>query len=200
MNFKDYKTASERHLETCLKLKDFVLNNLSNTHLTYNDIKIKNEVLGNIYYLSGYVIECIVNYGMLVYIDFDKICKKENINSVYQLKLKHNKAKISYSSKEDYNAKYYLWQASHKQFERNPNIFFFDQEAKIQGAEIDQIKNKLNNATTKTLFKNWCVKSRYTINPVILSGNTVNQSAVFDFLDFAQLVNTNLTNHIIPKL
>jgi hypothetical protein len=200
MDYRDYKTASERHLETCLKLKEQTVNNYVNKTLQPNELKVKNEILGNIYYLSGYIIECIVNYGMLVYIDFDKICKKEKISSVHDLKLTHNKAKISYSSNSDKNAKYYLWQTSHKQFERNPNIYFFDQEAKIQGSEIDLIKSKLNNQNIKGLFKNWCVKSRYTINPIILNGKDVNETAVFDFLDFAQLVNSNLTNHIIPKL
>jgi hypothetical protein len=199
MQYEDYKTASERHLETCLKLKEFTINNYANKQLQPKDTKTKNEILANIYYLSGYVIECIVNYGMLVYIDFDKICKKEKINSVYDLKLTHNKAKISYSSNSDKNAKYYLWRTSHKQFEGNPNIYFFDQEAGITGSEIDMIKRMLSNQTIKNLFKNWCVKSRYTIHPIILNGSNVNEKNVFEFLDFANLVNTNLTNHIIPK-
>lgn len=200
MDYKDYKTASERHLETCLKLQELTMNNYIGKPLQTNDLKIKNEILGNIYYLSGYIIECIVNYGMLVYIDFDKICKKQRISSVHDLKLRHNNSKISYSSYSDENAKYYLWQASHKQFEKNPNIYFFDQEARIQGAEIDIIKNRLNDQNIRRLFKSWCVKSRYTINPIILDGKNVNENLVFEFLGFAQLVNSNLTNHIIPKL
>ena len=54
---------------------------------------------------------------------------------------------------------------------------------------------KLNASVLK-----WDVKSRYTINPIILDGKNVNQSAVFDFLNFAEFVNSTLTNHIIPKL
>ena len=145
MDYKDYKTASERHLETCIKLKGVV----SANSLTTTDLKKQNEILANIYYLSGYVIECIVNYGMLVYVDFEKISKKNNISSVYDLRLIHNTAKISYSSNSDRNAKYYLWQSSHKQFESNPNIYFFDQEAKIQSPEMDLIKTQLKNNKIK---------------------------------------------------
>ena len=151
MNYEDYKIASERHLETCLKLKDVVVAN----SLTDVDLKGKNEILANIYYLSGYVIECIVNYGMLVYINFAKISKEKKISSVYDLRLAHNKAKISYSPNDDNNAKYYLWRPSHKQFEAKPNIYFFKNEAKIENKELDKIEKKLTENNVKELFKKW---------------------------------------------
>ena len=208
MDYKDYQTASERHLSTCLKLKEIVVSSYSHDSLLPNELKTKNELLCNIYYLSGYIIECIVNYGILKCINFEEISTKQRISDIPQLKLEHNDYKVSYSPKYEYGARYYLYRPAHRHFPTDrrkygggsPNIDFFKNAAGIQGKEIDQIHSMLNSSIVIKLFRSWSVETRYSICPDILNGNSVNERYVLEFLKFADLVYMNLTYHIIPKL
>jgi len=61
--YKDYKTAAQRHLMTCKYLVDCLTlpDNPLHKPLT-NSYKL--YLLKNIYYLSGYTIESIVNFAI----------------------------------------------------------------------------------------------------------------------------------------
>ena len=52
MNIEDYKSASYRHLETCIKLKA----QIQNTDKDASHNEINNPYIENICYLSGYII------------------------------------------------------------------------------------------------------------------------------------------------
>jgi len=71
MTYIEYKKASLRHLDTCLFLCEF-----------FDEIveqEEKEHILKNIYYLSGYIFECIFSYAIFNVIGYDKT------KSVYQL-------------------------------------------------------------------------------------------------------------------
>jgi len=55
----EYKKAAKRHLDTCR----YMLDHLEKIKLADN--YDKNNILMDIYYLSGYIIECAGNFGML---------------------------------------------------------------------------------------------------------------------------------------
>ncbi len=61
MTYPEYKTAAERHLETCWQLlfvlEEYKRKQQANTLLPH-EIKSRNKILGDLYYLAGYIIEC----------------------------------------------------------------------------------------------------------------------------------------------
>jgi len=208
MQYEEYKTASERHLETCLSLKQLIETN------SITDFKKKNEILSNIYYLSGYVIECIVNYGILTHIRFDEIEKKQlavmkkkypSITpefSFMNLLQDHNKNKVTYSQQKEPNAKYHLYKTGHKlNGGKYPSLYYFKNEC-AENSYIDSIHSTLTKQReVKKMFDNWNVEVRYSVSSLLNANSTIiNSSDVLAFLSFAELVNFNLSNHIIPKL
>lgn len=208
MQYEEYKTASERHLETCLNLEELIVNN------SITDSKRKNEILANIYYLSGYVIECIVNYGILTHIKFTEIEKEQlkelkrkyptlNHNfSFKQLLQDHNKYKVTYSQQKEPSAKYHLYKTGHQlNSGRTTSLYYFKNEC-AQNTYIDSIHSVLTKQReVKKMFDNWNVEVRYSISSLLdTNSTTINSADVLAFLCFAKLVNFNLSYHIIPKL
>lgn len=57
-NYKEYRTAARRHLDSCEYMLDYL------DKISYADSYSKENILADIYYLSGYIIECIVNYAI----------------------------------------------------------------------------------------------------------------------------------------
>ncbi len=58
MNNKKYRIAAKRHLDTCEYMLDYL------DKISYADAYSKENILIDIYYLSGYIIECIVSYAI----------------------------------------------------------------------------------------------------------------------------------------
>lgn len=200
MDYKDYKTASERHMETCLRLKEFVSTNYLNRALLPFEIKKQNELLSNIYYLSGYVIECILHYAIVEYVvkvDIDfrkKVAKRKGGRfedvSVRELQVQDNNCNVGYSY-----GRYSLYRAGHR---FQSNIDFFNYGSKISG--IDSIR-ALNGKTipqnnVRFLFSKWNVGVRYS-NSDFQNFNTPKD--IFDFLTFTEEIHSGVTNLILPN-
>jgi hypothetical protein len=58
MNDKKYRAAAKRHLEICEYMLDYL------DKIFYADSYSKENILVDIYCLSGYIIECIVSYAI----------------------------------------------------------------------------------------------------------------------------------------
>ena len=71
MFYEEYKEAAIKHLQTCR----FMVKHLENIY----NIKETERITASIYYLSGYVVECILSYTIFYLIRYDS--KK----SVYEL-------------------------------------------------------------------------------------------------------------------
>jgi hypothetical protein len=70
MKYKEYEKAAKRHRETCsILLKLYEEGLIGNNHL---DVHQKTKILHNVYYLTGYVIECIFSYKFFELIKYDK--------------------------------------------------------------------------------------------------------------------------------
>lgn len=200
MDYQDYKTASERHLETCIRLKEVIAVNYLNKTLMPSELKSQNEILANIYYLSGYVIECILHYAIVEYVvkvdtDFRKKVAKRNGGSyenvsVRDLKVQDNNCNVGYSY-----GRYTLYRAGHR---FQSNIDFFNYGGKISG--IDSIR-ALNGKTipeqnVRTLFSKWNVGVRYSNSEF---QNLTTPQDIFAFLDFTEEVHKGVTNLILPN-
>jgi hypothetical protein len=57
MIYKDYLNSARKHQYTCEVIRARLFNNISNNGL-------RKSLLLNLYYLSGYIIECIVKYAI----------------------------------------------------------------------------------------------------------------------------------------
>ena len=73
MNHLEYKKAAKRHLSTC----DFILRKLDEIKPTQSHV----DFLLNVYYLSGYIIECTLKYAIFkrynhIYKDVETFDKK----------------------------------------------------------------------------------------------------------------------------
>jgi hypothetical protein len=87
MLYKDFKNAARKHLNTCTVLEE-------KYHITTNTPEIKKSILLNVYYLSGYTIECMVKYGIYDLIGYDKdkdikLLAHPKLN--YPVHIKHHK-------------------------------------------------------------------------------------------------------------
>lgn len=185
MDYLEYKKASERHLDTCLSLKRIIEDKYERKTLNPILELEKQEHLFNLYYLSGYIIECRLNYSILEYINFNRIASRHGLLSFKKLRSSHNPHGVSYSDRND---RYALWQQNH-QFQSN--IDFFANGSKISG--IDTIRG-INGLPIRPLhvnqyFQFWGAHYRYETNNQILIS-----SEIFDFLDFANEVLTGLEN------
>lgn len=76
MKVSDFRNAACKHLHTC----DFILKHSSERHCSN-----KKLLYSNVYYLSGFVVECILKYAIL-----KKLHSRESVSDEY---LENNKLK-----------------------------------------------------------------------------------------------------------
>lgn len=189
MNYLDYKIASERHLETCLRLKEVVSDNFLKEELTPQEIINRDELLSNIYYLTGYVIECIVSYGILKYIDIESIYRTHNIRRLKELYSLYNSQKVSY----DYNDRDAKWSITHPKHSIEKNLTFFTVEAGLTGMNIRGIDKNIDG-DLKKLIKYWNAEYRYYVKEKAI----LDVNKIFSFLKLAEEIHfgirTKITN------
>jgi Tfp pilus assembly protein PilO len=67
MEYRDYLDATERHLHTCFflaqKLEE-IEEKASSSSLTSEEVREQDAIVSNLYYLSGYIVECLYSYAM----------------------------------------------------------------------------------------------------------------------------------------
>lgn len=77
MTYKEYLRAARKHLCSCIVIREALA--ALDTSAIENDTKIKQLTL-NLYYLSGYVIECSVKFAIYVEIEYDKTQDVNQLN------------------------------------------------------------------------------------------------------------------------
>lgn len=137
MTYKEYLNAARKHLNACIILRDS-LSTLCNSK-NKDAGKIKQLTL-SLYYLSGYIIECSVKYGIYVYLNYDKnadIKKLDTRGITFKKHIKHHK------------------------FDR-----YVDHLNKnICGIILIDNKNNISNEVKK-LYDNWNTEIRYCYNEI----------------------------------
>lgn len=89
MLYKDYRNSSRKHLYTCKVLFE-KLNNLDESR---HKAEYKCLLL-NLYYISGYIIECIVKYGIYDLVGHPRgrdVSELDKNGLTYQEHIKHHK-------------------------------------------------------------------------------------------------------------
>ncbi len=201
MVYSDYKAAAERHLETCFELVQAIIKLEKKKHrgsLSSNDTKRQKHILENLYYLSGYMLECLYGYAM---------CKQDNypqadqVNSLdnggYKLCFKHNK-------RGRLNVSYSLQRPQHKM--SLSELSFFDdvsngyQIAINQNIPLIHGNRVLSNPSIQKLFENWSAYERYKINHDNTPNLSFNSKNIIDL--FWEIVDicAKISKHIIREI
>lgn len=178
----NYKTSSERHLKTC-KYLEVVFKGLPESGNSVD----KSHILLNIYYLTGYIIETIVNYGILKLIDFDTIRKKnpENIKKVEDLRSIFNKYKVGFTYQDQYT-RYPLYAKGHQI--TSEKLKFFTNEFKITNLGIRGIDVKISNSKVEKLLEKWGAHVRYEFKDMDL----INYDNVHNFMLLAEEIHNGI--------
>ena len=187
MDFKEYQKSSAKHLATCqsiLNAIDIFKANNDAVALIVQDSKIY-AVLHNVYYLSGYTLESIINYSILKHFKWKQ-------PSVYTLD-------HGFSSKCDLtfypgvqrksgHGKYQFWLSQHE-FQRNIQILaktfpssgipFVD-----KSVPVDPEVNKL--------YYNWSVETRYHPESTKYATLSLNKENITKFVGVTDIIYNGL--------
>ncbi len=180
MTYPEYKIAAERHLETCLQLL-FILEKYKVKEQTEGllspETKDREKILGDLYYLSGYIIECSYNCAIYHHISWNGDVDR----------LKTNSTSFRVSCYPDNNAVFSLRRETGrisgiKQHQLSGNMHFFQTvQPRNTPYPIPLIIDPINNRFCIDLFDNWSAEIRYTID----SSLNLNYDNVFDFFYLA---------------
>lgn len=157
MIYKEYFKAAQRHRETC----EFLLGKL-NDKQEYIPVPSQTKILQNIYYLSGYIIECIISYTFFNVIEYD------DNKSIYELD--HN------------NSFGYSFHKYFKEHSNSANELRIDEIRKRGGnisSQIPIVGDVDVEEITKQMYVQWDAKSRYTITHLDFEVNQVNVSKFY---------------------
>ncbi|HGZ2076322.1 TPA: hypothetical protein ACN1DJ_001203 [Escherichia coli] len=137
MKYREYLSAARKHVQTSEVLYDSLSIQLQQQPL--NNGATKRLTL-NLYYISGYVIECVLKYGIYALIGYDKDMDITKINSkgiTYNNKIKHHKFSMY---DELFNREY-------------PGLILIDRKETI-------------SPEVKKLYNGWDAEIRYVYNPI----------------------------------
>jgi len=161
MRYKSYLNAARKHLKTCEVLLQQAEN--LNSQKT-NDKALQQHLLLNLYYLTGYVFECSIKYGIYKAIKYDpdaSVTQLKQANLTYAKHIKHH----------SFN-KY----AEHLTT-RHAGIKLVDD---LTGVPVD----------IRILYKNWNVEWRYETLKEMRSDmrNKITVGNLSKLLDYANIV------------
>lgn len=184
--YKDYKTAAQRHLMTCQYLVE-CLTLPDNTHHKPLSSSYKSYLLKNIYYLSGYTIESIVNFAIYECVN-DTKPRHQKIRRVNQL----YEPSLSLVFKDRINVGFRYVIAWHN-YQKNMEVLNilatskFSQIPVISGTHYPIYWNDV-----KPLFDNWEAQVRYKNNVLTL----YTEQQILDFFKFSTELYTGIRSCI----
>lgn len=184
--YKDYKTAAQRHLMTCqymvecLTLPDNTLHKpLSSSYKSY--------LLKNIYYLSGYTIESIINFAIYECVN-DTKPRHQKIRRVNQL----HEPSLSLVFKDRRNVGFRYVIAWHN-FQKNMEVLNILATSKFsQIPVISGTHYPIYWGSVQPLFDNWEAQVRYKNNVL----NLYTEQQILDFFQFSTELYTGIRSCI----
>ncbi len=196
MTYPEYKTAAERHLETCLELVTVLekyRQKEQNQGLTNNETKDKNKLLGDLYYLTGYIIEC--SYSCAIYhkINFPDYISVEELKpanwSTYGVTADVTFRKTKYGGSELTTFKIAV--SNHQLSGR---MDFFSTKMGYT-PPIPLLDGNNISRPASDLFDNWNAEVRYVIDSSLI----LDYENVFDFFYLAvEVYEGLLRNSMLP--
>jgi hypothetical protein len=179
MIYSDYKDAAERHLETCLQLEyilkqEYKKKEDNGVTLTARLKKEKKQILADLYYLAGYIIEC--SYNCAVY---------KNIGWTGPVdRLRLNSTPYGVSCFPEPRALFVMRRVGSglKQHQLSGNMHFFQTIRPLASVStILLIGLDISSRLSFDLFDNWNAEIRYLVDSSLI----LEYDNVFDFLELA---------------
>lgn len=187
MNFNDYQKASLKHLNTCKVLVDS-MDLLKNDDVALiNDTYRKKAILHNLVYLSGYTLECIINYSIF------KHYKWKETESVYNLDHKFSRrSNVTFAEgtrREPYEGMHYTYWLSAHAFQRNIQVL----KKEFSASKVPLIDSSVAvDADLLKLFNAWKVEIRYYNTDALYSSLKLSEDIVKRFVLLTEIVYNSL--------
>ncbi len=183
--YQEYQQAANRHLKTCIELRSTISKLSGKPEI--NKKLIKN-VTEDLYYLSGYIIEC--SCCMLIFFNFDDISSKydllatqtgycmQNISFTKPQKDKIVDDKTLYLSNTNHEMRSFQYIDKYL-----PNI---PTNTPLISGDLQSFER----ANCKDLFFNWGAEVRYSIDITLTTEKTLR------FLEIAEKIYTNINQFV----
>jgi hypothetical protein len=183
MEYQQYKTTALKHLQTC----EYIMANLSSERLN------KLRVLRNVYYLSGYTFEGLINFWIFELLKRQGLLANPNnvySYSNYPITIGSGK-KLAFAQNKLNPVSFWL---SQHDFQTNANVFQYLADGNSLSI-VPLISDRTNEPYPKmlSLFDNWNVKVRYQNHPI---GFPYQQHSVSPASLFQTTFETDISNFV----
>ena len=189
-----YKEAADRHIETCLQLEDILKTRYqSKPVLTVAEQNDSKYLLSNLYYISGYIIECIYNYSIFRNINFPNNIGVNELKYLSNGTPKHPiPCRVAFRDNGHTPVNTFIIASDgHKLFGK---MDFFQTHHTISSASSIPLLDGCPLALSRpcrNLFAEWDVYKRYRIDTHLNFINT------FDFFDLSVEVYEGVIKHLL---
>jgi len=185
MDFKDYQRASLKHLTTCKVMLDSIDLLASNKAALINIENKKKTLLHNMFYLSGYTLECIINYSIFKHFKWVEA-------SIYSTDHKFSaRADISFyqnTPRLKGHGNYTFWMSQHD-FQRNIQIL--KRTFPTSGVPLIDATISVDTDLIR-LFKSWQVEVRYSTLDSTYSNLVLSEDIVKRFVTLTETIYNKL--------
>jgi hypothetical protein len=187
MIYTSYKIAAERHYEVCLQLVgvlDDYRNKESKGLLNNKGLNEKFQILSDLYYLAGYIIEC--SYNCAIY---KQLGWTANVST-----LAHNNNPYNVSCRQSSQAAFVIRRQTLgvKQHQLHGNMHFFQSVIPMANVStIPLIGYDVPLRLSYDLFTNWNAEIRYEIDSTL----NLDYANVYDFFFLATEVYEGLLSN-----
>ncbi len=194
MTYPDYKDAAERHLETCYSIYNKLVeieDKKQHGGINLSEERTRNNLLANLYYLSGYMVECLYSYAMCKYEDkiLNHTIRDNDIKALddrdpsnpyfvtqcpmcmnitggnYANLYTHTyKLCFTHSKKANLRVRYSITRKQHRMSMSELSYFHTENVSDISNVPLFDNLTVLSNQDLMVLFNNWSAFERYKIN------------------------------------
>ena len=188
MDYKEYQKASYKHLITCKSILDSItlLNGNANAMILQNSKQ--QAVLHNVFYLSGYTLESIINYSIYKHFRWRQPSVRDVDHSFSQ------RCGLSYGRlrKQSGFGDYPYFISGHE-FSRNIQIL----QREFSNSQIPLIdRSETVDAEVVKLFRAWCVEIRYHKESETYSNVTLNLNNTNLFVETTDRIYNGLISKV----
>lgn len=188
MDYREYQKASHKHLVSCKSILDSITILNGNPNALIGQNNRQQAVLHNVFYLSGYTLESIINYSIYKHFRWNKASVRDVDHSFSQ------RCGLSYGRLRKQNglADYPFFISGHE-FSRNIQIL----QREFSNSQIPLIdRSETVDAEVVKLFRAWCVEIRYHNESETYSNVTLNLNNTNLFVETTERIYNGLISKV----
>lgn len=175
--YQEFQKAAHRHLKTCIELKKVIVNTSENS--------LKKKLLEDLYYLTGYIIECSCCYFIFAYNSRNKLYTNREQLIATRTGFCEDNVTYDKASKKDNNT-LIVKNSKHELREFKKIMSYFP-----ECPNIPVLNGRIQPIVDELLFNKWQANIRYKIP----KGLNCIEESVFSFLDIAKTLFEDIDNH-----